>query len=544
MQSRCWLVFVLFVWALALSSCAPGSPSRGFSAGDGGSADVIDLVGDGSEMRNGNPATCDDALRSHSYIGCDYWPTVLANVVWSIFDFAVVVANGQAEPATVHVTGPNGVNRTETVAPDGLVKIYLPWVGALKGADSDECGSSIPLGASVLERGGAYHLVSSVPVTVYQFNALEYRGEGGQSGKDWSVCPGNQPCSENGGQPVGCYSFTNDASLLLPTTALTGTYRITANHGWSAAQMGGYVAVTATQDGTQVTFDVSKTGSVLAGGPIPATGAGGTVTLSLDAGDVAELVSTGDDSADLSGSLLHATAPVQVLAGVPCIQEPLGTEACDHMEQTVFPAETLGRQYVVAAPTGPNGDVPGHVVRIYGNADGTQLTYAPSRPPGCPATIGAGDVADCGMVMQGFVVAGDHEFAVASFMLGGAIQDPAAQPPFQKGDPSQSLVAATEQYRSNYVFLAPDDYDVSYADIVVPDGSSLTLDGVQLTSPGTTIADGYSVQRVQLGSGQAGAHVLFASMPVGLQVIGFGSFTSYQYPGGLDLARIAAPPLK
>ena len=48
--------------------------------------------------------------------------------------------------------------------------------------------------------------------------------------------------------------------------------------------------------------------------------------------------------------------------------------------------------------------------------------------------------------------------------------------------------------------------------------------------------------RIKLGPGQAGAHVLTASQPVGIQVMGYGSYTSYQYPGGLDLAQIAPPP--
>ena len=68
-----------------------------------------------------------------------------------------------------------------------------------------------------------------MPVTVFQFNALEYQGKGGPPGKDWSSCPGNDPCTDqaspNYGAAVGCYSFTNDSSLLFPSTALTGNYR-------------------------------------------------------------------------------------------------------------------------------------------------------------------------------------------------------------------------------------------------------------------------------------------------------------------------------
>ena len=38
-----------------------------------------------------------------------------------------------------------------------------------------------------------------------------------------------------------------------------------------------------------------------------------------------------------------------------------------------------------------------------------------------------------------------------------------------------------------------------------------------------------------------GAHVLVSDKEVGLQVIGYGFATSYQYPGGLNLKGIAPP---
>src|SRR5262249_41393152 len=153
--------------------------------------------------------TCAGAAQAKSYVGCDYWPTVVANNVWSIFDFAVVVANAGSNPAGITITGPLGTHKTGTVAPGQLQKYYLPWVVSLKGSDADMFGGATPMTASVVAKGGAYHLVSTVPVTVYQFNALEYQGQGGPAGKNWTSCPGLL-------SGIGCYSFSNDASLLLP----------------------------------------------------------------------------------------------------------------------------------------------------------------------------------------------------------------------------------------------------------------------------------------------------------------------------------------
>jgi hypothetical protein len=168
------------------------------------------------------------------------------------------------------------------------------------------------------------------------------------------------------------------------------------------------------------------------------------------------------------------------------VNNPLTAPACDHVEEALFPAETLGKDYVVATPTGPNGAPVGHVVRSYGNVDGTQLTYAPAVST-CPGAVNAGQVLDCGQVTQDFEVTGTNEFAVASFTLGGSAVDPGHMPPSQRGDPALSQISAVEQFRTSYVFLAPADYDVSYADVVAPIGAMLVLDGAPLMTPLTPI---------------------------------------------------------
>jgi hypothetical protein len=184
------------------------------------------------------------------------------------------------------------------------------------------------------------------------------------------------------------------------------------------------------------------------------------------------------------------------------------------------------------------------VVRIYGNVDGTTLTYAPSKPDGAPTTIDAGEVYEDIWVKSDFRVTGSSAFAVASFMYGAQWADPTQTPPSQKGDPSQSLTTAVEQFRTRYIFLAPDDYDVSYVDVVHPPGTSLTLDGAPASGPESAVGAEYSVTRVRLGPGKQGAHELVASKPVGIQVMGYGAYTSYQFPGGLDLKPIAPTPVK
>jgi len=524
-----------------------GSNPPGSSGGAGGATSGVGAGGEGGLINTGSgggnsqvedPKTCEEAAFARSYVGCDFWPTVVDNIVWPIFDYAVVVANAGESESDVPISRKGAAIATAKVAPNSLQVFYLPWVDELKStAVVFACAPTSVKTSTVRAEGGAYHLVSTRPVTVYQFNAIEYAGKGGPSGKDWSSCPGNS-CPN-----VGCFSHTNDASLLLPSTALTGNYRITGMSSWPDTnfEYPPYFAVTGLKDGTNVTVKLSATASVAAGGSVPGAGPGGTVSFSLDAGDVVELV--GGASSDFSGTLVSSTAPVQVITGMACTNMPHDKVACDHIEESVFPAETLGKRYFVTVPTGPHGESVAHVVRIYGNVDNTKLTY-PGPNPGAPNIINAGEVVDLGVVAQDFEIIGDHEFAVASFQVGASMIDPNLPTNQQKGDPAQSLMTAVEQYRTKYVFLAPSDYDKSYVDVVMPVSAKLTLDGATVTPSVSQLSSGFGVARVELGPGNGGAHVLTASEPVGIQVVGYGSYTSYQYPGGLNLTAIAPPPPK
>ncbi len=485
------------------------------------------------------PGTCEHAEQTRSYVGCSFWPTVTTNGVWSDFDFAAIVANVGGSEATVTVERNGVVIETATVPANGLSKIALPWVPELKWEDGTHCATTSTALGSVVARGGAYHLTSTVPVTVYQFNALQYEGK--SSDPDFAACPGFLPCATNQDQPIGCFSFSNDASLLLPDTAWTGTYRVTALRDTGSAS---FLAITAAEDGTNVQVKLSKTASTVAGGPIGDLPPNGLVDIELDAGDVVQLI--GQRSSDFSGSLVQASAPVQVVSGQRCINVPAGQPACDHVEETVFPAEALGAHYIVAPPSTASGGVVGHLVRLYGNVDGTSLSYPAGAPPGAPTSLLAGEVVELENVTQAFEIVATREFAVSSTMLAGTVQDPptSAGDVEHVGDPSQSVVVPVEQFQREYVFLAPDDYDVNFVDVTVPLGAKVHLDGKPLAVTPTPVGSNWGIVRVKLGEGVQGAHLLASDVPVGIQVMGFGTFTSYQYPGGSGLEHIAPPPVK
>lgn len=565
----------------AVVACTGSRP--GFAPPDGGVGSIThgpdggvpplggdaSLTGDGSAAGDDGgeqPATCAQAASSESYVGCDFWPTIVFNPVWSIFDFAAVVANAGTTTAQVTATQGGQTIATTSVEPGGIGVVYLPWVPALKGPDFDSCTTGSRPAGSALVTGGAYHLTSTVPVTVWQFNPLEYvAGTGGPPGKSWTCPYAPAACNGNG---VDCLSVTNGSSLLLPSTAMTGSYRL---FGVTATSYGsnyppdqdedspGAFAITATADSTHVTVNLAPGGSVEAGTGVAATAGGGTIALTMNAGDVVQLVAArgtayGGIDADLSGSLVTSDNPVQVIAydAITDVPSPLvsGGGWADHMEETVLPAESLGAHYLVVPPTAPAGGLSyGHYVRFYGNRDGTTLTYpSGGQPAGAPTTLSAGQVVDVpGVVTTPFEVQGSFEFAVASIMLGGQMQDPGSDDP--QGDPSLTFEVAVEQFRSTYVFLAPSDYAESYADVVASPSAHVTLDGAPLAGVASAIgSSSWSVFRTPLVSqgGEAGttsgAHLITSDQPVGVQLMGFGHATSYYTPGGYNVHHIAPPP--
>ncbi len=132
------------------------------------------------------------------------------------------------------------------------------------------------------------------------------------------------------------------------------------------------------------------------------------------------------------------------------------------------------------------------------------------------------------------------------FMIGASEADPAGGgvgKAGSQGDPSQTFAVAAEQYRLKYVFLVPTDYKTSYVDVIAPAGTKLDLDGTTASMKLTPIAGtDWFVGRLLLDAGKDGVHTLVADKPIGIQVIGYGDYTTYMYPGGLNLGQIAPVP--
>ena len=435
---------------------------------------------------------CAPANLQLNYLGCDYFPTVTSQLDgWNGGTklFAVTVANTADVPTQVTVTRGAKPVTAVTVAPKSVQLIPLPWVDALtKGT-----------GPSALVKEGAYRLRADHPVTVYQYNPL-------------------------------VADFTNDASLLLPVNAWTGAALVAAWPHWQSPQdpkvkLPGFYAVVASEDGTVVDLAPSATGGkVQAGGGVAADGTG---KVTLGRGDVLQVLSA--EGGDLTGTRVSATRPIQVIAGHKCTNVPADVDACDHLEESMFPLISLGKEYLVAPPVQSPDDTKekAQIVRVIASEGATTLTFTPDQPV-AKTLAKAGDFAELPPSTARYRVSADKPILVAQYMVGQAGG-------FGDSDPAMLLTVAAEQFRQSYLFHAPPSWSANYVDIIAPDGTKVSVDGAAVGGftpiPGT----GYRVAHVKLSNQGDGNHTVSADKKVGIAVYGVQSFGSYWTAGGLDL---------
>ncbi|MBI5537435.1 MAG: IgGFc-binding protein [Deltaproteobacteria bacterium] len=513
-------------------SCAGGIAQVCRADGTGYATFECDPVQGMDCQPEGCKGACAWASLGPSYIGCDYFPTVTLNPVWPMFNFAVVVGNTSDKQASITITKGSETLVNKTLEPGALTTIKLPWVDDLKGPAQDEntIVKNDPGGTRVV-KAGAYRLRSNQPVTVYQFSALEYTFD-----------PAPADCPPAGADPqyVKCDAYTNDASLLLPAHTLTGSY---ATLSWpSLFKAAGFIAITATQDGTKVKLvDPVGSDSFAPGGGIDGMGKG---EVTLDAGDVLEVLARHDQGSgtwgpDISGTRVQADKPVQVISGHACALVPSpSTAACDHLEQSMFPIETIGKDYYVTVPSSPSGLQP-QVVRIMAIEPNTSLMFDPQLHD--PTSLSPGDgPLQLEDIKQDLHIIASGPVLVAQYMEGGSLMSDG------KGDPSESLAIPTPQFRKDYLFLAPATYDQSYVNVIAPPGTAITLDGQPLApSDFAPIGTGGTMSVARKLLAPTEVHKIESAQKFGIVVYGFGDYTTYMYPGGLDLERItAAPPPK
>jgi len=385
----------------------------------------------------------------------------------------------------------------------------------------------------------AFRVASNIPITVYQFNPLE---------------------NDN--------VFSNDASMLFPTTSADKDYLVMTREQVSDS-LRGYVTVIGVDiDPTTVT--VTPTAPTAAGIGIPALTPGQPYQAVLERFEVLSL-QTDKNGADLTGTSVTADQPVVVYGGHEAANAPsthlcdLTTKTCtfdpavacgcapgagpgcdphdacrqfvtccaDHLEQQLFPTATWDTEYIAVRSVRRGNEV--DVWRILAAEDNTAVQLEPAI-----ATI---PILNAG---QWFEFESDADFRIQTsqpVMVGQfLVAEHAPGPGPQQGDagtgdPAFVLATPVRQFRNNYVFLAPDKYAEDFIALAMPQNAVAQLDDVDvealpLVEVTPISATGWKSLRAPISDG---FHTLVCSEPCSVMVHGYDRFVSYGYPGGLNL---------
>lgn len=487
---------------------------------------------------------CDVVAQRRSNLGCDFWATSTTNSGLSPAfhaNFGLAVYNNNYQPTTVTVTHAGVQVAEETIEAHQLTHLTLPYIQSLM----------LMMGSweSVLVPAGAYHLTSTLPVAVYQFNPLDY---------------------EFG----GTYSYSNDASLLLPTHALSRNHIVMSRQTFGVySGIGqfsftpGFLAVVGVEDNTTVSVTLSA--STMAGPGVPAGLPGAVQAYTLDAGEVLQIVSavpatcTGtvanDDcngmggscsycdmgrQYDLTGTIVTSSSPVALFAGHDCSFVPYYNWSCDHLEEQIYPQETWGTEFVVAR-TEPQAQVgysdEPNVIRILSGSNGNLINFTPAQQAvGSQILLNKGEWVEF-EAQTDFAVSADRGILIGQFLVGAnrySLHDP-ANPHW--GDPAFSLVVPLEQFRTSLTFLAPSTFPYNYVNItkLVGAGSPpVYLNGTPVEESAFSWEVGFTGHGVARVAISGTSHTIESSNPIGVTVYGFAYYTSYSYPGGLNLEYI------
>ncbi len=456
-----------------------------------------------------------DPKWNNSYIGCEYWTLDLDNyhdkysaglggVYPDEAPHGVILANPGTAPAVVTFT---------CFAPD--INFNVPEITIPAGEHKVVEMPRMDVDGSVITNRSV-RINSNRPIVAYQFNPLDFQG-----------------------------AYSDDSSLLIPTEvvgieyfAMTlSTSPLEAMPMTNDPSQHGYFTVLAVEPGiTKVSVKVTaKSEHPTKPGEFLLPNAYNEFT--LEQGQVLNIQATGKELSfklDLTGSHIIADRKVAVFSGheeaVVSFPEVEGGCCCaEHLEEQMFPVETWDTQYlaVKAAPRGPSDK---DLWRVVAGKQNITLKTVPPIAGIDGETLMKGEYAE-GITNQSFQVIADGPIQVGQYLASQGCTDDFT------GDPALIMSVSTSQFRSNYVFAVPKDYDADWIAVAKPVGSQVTLNGTALEQAKfKTVADGtFEVGYFKVQDG--GPYHLESDQSFGLYQYGFSGPASYGHAGGLNLIK-------
>lgn len=219
-----------------------------------------------------------------------------------------------------------------------------------------------------------------------------------------------------------------------------------------------------------------------------------------------------------------------------CNEANFNTCCADHLEQQLFPIHAWGRQYVSVKSYARGNEK--DYWRIIASQDDTKIETIPAQVT--IPTLNAGQWFEFGS-RDSFELISDKPIMVGQFLASEHAPNPNIRDILEPGDaatgdPAFILAVPVEQYRTDFVFLAPDKYAFDYVTITSPVGAQVFFDDlpVESISDWEPIGDPASWQsaRFQIADG---THFIQGDVPLGVTVYGYDQYVSYGYPAGLNL---------
>ncbi|AKV00193.1 hypothetical protein AKJ09_06856 [Labilithrix luteola] len=356
----------------------------------------------------------------------------------------------------------------------------------------------------------------------------------------------------------GALSYVPTATLLLPVSSWTKNYFAVSPNDFGDTKKRRSLQLIASEDDTEVS--IRPTVEIAAAGAVAGAAAGVTQTWKLSKGEVLQFLQR-----PITGSPIETTKPVGVFGGADCTD--LVASTCDTLQQQIPPFEYWGTEYAVvpfhSRITSFSEDLREKVpYTIVGAADGTQLTYEPSRPLNAPETLAAGQAASF-ITDQLFVVKSQdakHPFHVNVYMTGSNYGNGTGSR--TTGDPDFVNVPPADQYLDHYVFFTDFTYPDTTLTVVRRKPTKGDFMPVELECGGeitgwqpvgtsgqyefawVKLTSGFLPQKFTKGECGYGRQVARSDGPFAITVWGVAKDASYGYVGGSGLRPIhqAEPP--
>ena len=446
-----------------------------------------------------------DPKWANSYIGCEYWTVDLDNYhdpsPGTKPDEAIhglIIAN----PGTAKAT----ITFTSFADPED---IYFPLLST-----SVEAGDVqvVPFprmdidGAVISKR--SVRLNSNRPVVVYQFNPLDFQA-----------------------------AYSDDSSLLLPAEMLDNEYLILSygtTPGVIFEPQHGYFTVVAVEEGTtNVSIKVAALANSPEGEDILLK-PGAINSFTLQQGEVLNIQADGSTLSvqDLSGSHVIADKKVAVFSGhEEAVVQPPGLDCCcaEHLEEQLFPLSTWDSTYICAKARS-RGDPDQDLWRIQAGKGNITIS---TNPP--IAGLDGATLQQKGDWVQGYSASSFEVDATGPIQVAQYLASKECTGDWV-GDPALIMAVSSTQYRPNYVFAVPKDYDEDYITVIRPVGVPVFLDEVAL-SAGEFTPVGSGTFEVGYFAVDDGPHEIHGDASFGLYQYGFDGPASYGNPGGLNLIQ-------